>query len=57
MFVLQVDSAYSRGDVQKAESASDCARNWNFAGIVIGVVVGVVVIIVNVIRLAHNNKH
>ena len=46
---LQVDSAYSSGDLAGAHSASRSARTWNIVGIIVGVITVVLVIISNVI--------
>ena len=43
---VQVDSAYYRGDILGAQSASRSARNWNIAGIIFGSVALVVVIVI-----------
>ena len=46
---IQVDSAYAKGDVVGAQSASRSARTWSIAGIVWGSVTLVLVVIANVI--------
>jgi hypothetical protein len=49
MFAMQVDSAYYRGDVLGAQSASRSARTWNIVGIMWGSVTLVLVVIANII--------
>ena len=46
---VQVDSAYSGGDVVGAMSASRSSRTWNIVGIVFGSITLVLVVIANVI--------
>ena len=47
---VQVDSAYSGGDVVGAMSASRSARTWNIIGIVFGITL-ILVVIANLILI------
>ena len=54
---VQVDSAYSSGDVVGALTASRSAWTWNIVGIVSGIVVVINFIIMMPITLELNARH